>query len=624
MRITFELFAKKKRVAIEQLQRAAAANRWRFVECDGVTYMLHPETVNGKTIYMIEDNGTLLHYHHLSNEERAHAIAMLNELTAQKADQLIERVAKAFSTSYHTIYRLNRERSIERKKRCDAGCTRKGVPPEAMSKFEAYYISNNQANAKLAYNLVRRQFQGFDLPYRYFVKKSREIEPARLRYHQEAGFERLHGPRIRRDLWTEFEFMEEVSLDGWVVPDRCLKSVNLPGKFNYNGRDVSMVCIFAFDTRTGYPLAWKAFERSINQEDVLSLLLEIVYRWGRPSGHWLMDNGSEFINEAVQRFVRGLWNTEEHETKQRVVFSLPYGPNGKGRHERQHKIFKDEFSAFSRSYSPNARESRKPTKQLSYVKPTHTLAEWKEMFTAYLNGYYMEAERISWQDPNFKRYHERNANRPHTLTEAIDRAYTTFVKQEVEPQKLAFLYASKFTAHIKQSTFRTTHAGEIFVYVPEGDGVPMNRYHELFEVVVNPLELGQAWVCDMQGNMVCEAWDLRYKNNGITFSRERAAAARKLRNRINKLAKEEAEAKVAFDDVTAQLASRHRTAGVSGGTGVSARHLTEPIESHNIEQALFSDPQFSPDVAPASLPVLEDEEYIEIGMDIYDQERKSA
>lgn len=598
MLLTFAQFAEEKEISLMHVCRLAKAEQFSSIDYDGHRFSLvqDGQFPNGKPRFFVvvpePPNGTLPqsehHKKHLSSEEKEAALSALTLVLSRGEKETlwdaVKVIAEHYDVSCSSIFRLWRSRKVERKRRTDKGVQKKGIPPNAMEMFEGIYIQNAQGpNVKLAYNLTRRQFQGFDLPIRYFRARGKEIEPQRLAFHQQAKFESKYTPRVRRDLWAEFEFLDSVSLDGWTVPDRVLHKFGLSDltkqKFEFAGKDVSMVCVFAFDSKTGYPLAWKAFEKSVSADDVLSILLDVVYNWGRPTS-WLLDNGTEFTNESVQRFLRGLYSTDEHELKSRIIFSEPYQPYGKGRHERQHRIFKDEFNAFSRSYSPNAMESRKPTRELSYVAPTHTLAEWVEGFEVYLNGYYREAERASWLNPKEGLHSAINENRPKTLNQAFELAYKTFVPTKIEPQKLAFLYAKKFHAKIKNGLFVTPKSiSQIkYSYFPEGEGISFERYHETFEVVVNPTNLYQAWICDLSETFVCEAWDLAGKSLGDAPNRTMAAEYRKRRNQEVKFAKRAAQAK----------ADRVKMEEILKGKRSTEHGTCEAVEVRNVEDAIYS------------------------------------
>jgi hypothetical protein len=608
--ISFEQFACQKKLSIQYVRKMAITSDYLFIDHAGMRYDLTQDGThaNGTPRYFVIVKDDARKKKHLSNEQREMVLSELNAMNAKNESDAVSKIAKKYDVSYWSVYRMwkNPER-VQRKARADRGTTKKEIPAAALVMFDSIYIQNAQcANVQLAYNLMRRQFEGVDLPIRYFRARAREIEPQRLLFHQESKFEQKHTPRVRRDLWSEFEFLEQVSLDGWTVPDRVLKSWGMEDltktKFKYNGKDVSMVCVFAFDSKTRYPLAWKAFEKSVSQDDVLGVLLDVVYNWGRPST-WLLDNGTEFTNESVQRFLRGLYTTQDHETKTRVIFSEPYQPYGKGSHERQHRIFKDEFCAFSRSYSPSQEESRKPTRQLSYVKPTHTLSEWIEKFEVYLNGYYREAQRTSWMNPSYKSHHEENANRPRSLKDAFDRAYKSFEPFKIDPMKLAFLFSRKFRSGIKQGVFVTPAAisAKKIVYVPDGEGIPCERYSETFEVVVNPANMYQAWICDLNGNCICGAWDLRGKNRIETPTREIATAYRKTRNIIKKRTREVAEAKatlVQMDELwKAKSPAAHEQIGV-----------------RNIEKSIYENLK-TPVAAENTVPM--DDEYMKLGEEFY-------
>ncbi|MBP8975079.1 MAG: transposase family protein [Bacteroidetes bacterium] len=555
MNLTFREFAEQRNTTYDTIQKNAYRSGWKEIRFHGKKYPLIQSgihEINGKKRYLVVVPEEEKKKKHLTLEERKNAYTELMQVisTGVSESEAIGSVAKKYRISYWSVYRMLKEpQRIERRRRADANCSRKDLPQEVIDYFDSIYIQNAQrGNARLAFNLTRQKYNKLELPYRFFLKRGKQLENIRLAYHQQAQYEKRYTPRLRRDLWTEYEFMEQVSLDGWTVPDRVLQSWGLGEltnkKFKYNNRDVSFVCVMAFDTKTGYPLAWQAFERSLNSDDVMSLLLDVVYNWGRPT-QWLIDNGSEFVNEPVQRFLHGLYSQEEHKNRTRIIFSEAYQPYGKGRHERQHRIFKDEFCAFSKSYSPNQKESRKPTRQLSYVKPTQTLAEWCEKFNNYLHSYYMDAQRASWLNPDYRPNAPENANRPKTLREAFEIAYKTYQPIKPEAQQLAYLYAKKFRAKLKQGVFTSpvSISPKKIVYVPEGDGIPYERYNEIFEVIVNPLDLSQAWITDLNSNFICTATDMRYKGTIYQPNRNIAKEYRKLRNKSTKEAKELAEVK---------------------------------------------------------------------------------
>lgn len=610
MTLTLSQFADRRKITLAGAHWLAQRSGMRHIDHGGDRFqlLLQGEHANGKPRYLVvvpESPNADRKKIHLDDAQREAALSMLNELFAKKTNSAdgISQVAKLFGVSYWSVYRLwkNPDRA-KRKTRADKGSTKKIIPTAAMEMFESIYVQNAQCgNVHLAYNMMKREFPGFDLPYRYFKSRSPELEKLRLAHHQQAQFEQTYTGRIRRDLWAEFEFLDQVTLDGWVVPDRVLKETGLEdltkNKFQFRGKDVSMVCVFAFDSKTRTPLAWNAFEKSINADDVLTILLEVVYNWGIPST-WLLDNGTEFTNESVQRFLRGLYTTQEHQDKHRIIFSEPYQPTGKGAHERQHRIFKDEFCAFSPSYSPNAQESRKPTRQLSSVKPSHTLEQWTNKFQAYLDGYFREAQRVSWLNPLYRPHAPENADRPRSLNDAFERAYRMFVPKKCDPKKLAFLYARKFRSCLKQGTFRTPAAISPykFVYLPEGEGIPDRRIGETFEIVVNPVNMNQAWICDLDGNTICEAWDLRGKSSANVPTKQVAAELRKKRNQEVKAAKKHAQAIVDRQQVEDLMRGR----GLVKDT-IAAQQVEQSIYTELQTPALEIDPELEAELVNATL-----------------------
>lgn len=547
--ITLKQLAIETGLSYDTLKKKLYRNDSQLIEVADIKYRV--ERIGRRYYVMTQNDITAKQSRYLTDAEREAAYNdLIGALLAgmEEADAM-QRIAEQYNVSGKTIRRLYKSFGQLRKKRSDSGLLKSNITNDVLKDFEAYYIRNAQANVRLAYDLVRKKYAHMQLPsYMTFWRYARTLEPLRVSYHYQSQFEKEYTPRLRRDLWAEYEFMECVTLDCWTVPDRVLQSWGLNEltmkKFKHRAMDISFIIIMAVDSKTGYPLAWRALERSVNSEDVMSVLLEVVYNWGRPN-MWLMDNGSEFVNESVQRFLRGLYTTEEHEAKRRILFSEAYQPYGKGRHERLHRIFKDEFCAFSDSYSPNQQESRKPTRRLSYVKPMHTLEEWREKFGRYLSSIFMDRERDMWLNPLYSKNSLENKNRPRTMREAFERAYITYTKVSVPAEKLAYLYGKKFRAKLKAGVFTTPASISPIrlTYIPCEEGIPYHRYHEIFEIVINPMNTSQAWIYDMRGMFVCEAKDFRYSNVAQP-TQMIAKEYRKIRNKALKEAKKLATLKL--------------------------------------------------------------------------------
>lgn len=559
MLLTISQFAHHKGLSARHVQRLAAASSWTSIDHQSVLYRLVKTgsyDVNGKPIFAVEVPDAPITRRHLSKEEKE---ALFMRMVAGEDGH---NLACEFGVSYTAVFRLKKTGTVSRKRRKDAGARKiDWIPRNARDTFDAIYLGSAQKNAKYAMFLVERELGGVKLSYRLALSWASELNAQHTLRHQAARFERDYTPHIRRDLWGEYEFMEQVLFDCWKA-DLWVKHGNT---------QVQPRLVVAIDLKTRHILSYKVMARDANAEDVMDVALDLVYRWGRP-GMFLMDNGPEFTNVDVQRFVRGLWSTEEHEARERIIFSEAYHPQSKGAIERLFRIFKDEFCVFSSSYSPNPVDSRKPTKRLSHVAGDMTIGEFKVRFNGYMTtGVFMSRPRIMWMNPHYSRRHEANEGRPLTMTDAIDRAYATHEKIEVDPKKLAVLFAKTFRKEVRRGSIAITYAGVRYMYIP--DEIPPERIAETFDLLVNPMDMSRAWVLDLAGTVVTEAREPRLANvaGGVVLTRERASEVKKIRNRVIKHTRAAASLKREIDGLA--IVSRGDTSAVNAPGEDTSREL---------------------------------------------------
>lgn len=577
MTLTFQQFAEKNNLSLRGVRYLAQLHNYKKIIHNGIEYNLVRigRRVKQWDQYAIDDRNRLKNKHLTPGEK-----SEIKNKLEHGADA--KELALKYNVSLASVYRVKEKQ--ERSVRSDAGEKRIGLPPNAQDIFNSAYIANAQKNARLAYEYAVKQLGGFYFPYKYALEWAKELNALHSYAHYASRFESAYNAHIRRDLWGEYEFMQQVVWDVWKADDWVI----------YKGKDVQPRIVLGIELKTGLPVAWKAFPHDPNAEDINSVMLEFVYKWGVPETI-LLDNGREFKNESVLRFLSGWWNTEKHEVKRRIIFSQAYQPRGKGRIERLFRIFKDEFCAFSPSYSPNPKDSRKPNLQLSHVAATKTLKEFCEALDSFINGDLLSRQRTMWYNNNYTRNHPINEKRPRNMQEALDRVYTAFQPNKISTEKLAFLYAKKFRKQLRNASFKITYAGERFMYLPED--LPFERFHETFDILLDPINVGHAWVCDLRGNAICEAWDLRYKNVGL--SREQASEAKKLNNRINKSAKKQLKNINELKLVAPKIAKRHI-------------RETAPVE--NIEETIYKG------IKVEEQDTEIDSDYIDALADIYEQQ----
>lgn len=564
--LSFEQFAARHSLTLQWVRSLARRGSWSVIKHNGKRYQLqqHGTCSNGAPRYyiVVQDDGKKKK--HLTPDQRKAALQMLYNLVGSNSANAVAEVANRFGVSYWSVYRLWRENKTERQKRSDAGTQRVGVPPGAREWFKRFYLDNAQRNARLAYEKTVQHFGGLYFPYRYALEWRKEIQIAHRFEHYEGDAENRYSPTLRHDNWAEWEFMQLVTVDMVTIPDRCI----------HNGEERTIVAGHVRDMKTGWILAKHVVARSFTHEDVMILLLDFVYNWGKPDGV-RFDNDPVFKNEVVQRFVSGWWTSEEHELKERIDFGPSHAPKYKPGHERFHRIIKDEFCCFSPSYSPNRQESRKPTKRLAYVAPTQTLDEWIEKYEHFLHTDYVTRQRTMWMSPHHTRRHQVNQDRPRTMTEAFERAYATFTPRKLEPFRLAYLYARHWVKQLKQNVFALSYADENFMYIPKT--LMVHREGDHFKLLMDPTNVGHVWVCELNGEtVICEAWDPRYEQSGMP--REQAKEVRKYANRVRKAAKEQAKALKQLQSVSPTIANNVR----------KRVGLKEEVPTRNIEQAVFS------------------------------------
>ena len=159
MNLTFQEFAERNHTTINTIEVLACRYSYKKIIYNRETYLLVQSGIheaNGKPKYMIKISDEGKKKKHLAAEERKNAYTELIQLLSQgiSESEAINSIAKKYGVSYWSIYRMLKEpQRIERKRRADAGTTKKKIPPEVkdVTELVAEYrkVVNDAVNALL-------------------------------------------------------------------------------------------------------------------------------------------------------------------------------------------------------------------------------------------------------------------------------------------------------------------------------------------------------------------------------------------------------------------------------------------------------------------------------------------
>jgi len=439
--------------------------------------------------------------------------------------------------------------------RSDKGKSRKLTKAElkeAKQHFTVLLLANVQRNVKLTIEKVFKN-TGIEIPQRKAYKWARELSGAHLQKHYMHKFLSRKTPHIIRDLWSEYEnFLDCVVADEWKVDE---KGVWVHWKSEGYEKIEAMAYIVMFiDMKTRYPLSMQITTGSITTADTVKAAMQLIRDWGRPK-QWIFENQKTWNNTEFLRFILGLYDGEltspslhpiefldldELKTieysNDKIIRTTPNHPEGKPI-ERTFRIIKDEFCAYSPSYSPNQFDSRKPELGMAHPGVHRTFEELRYDLLGFMENDFLDRERIMFHNRMLSPAHETNKARPRTIRQAFELAYQKYEADKVDPLRLAYLYGEKYKAKYTAGaiTFTYKPSLEKLNYVPAEPEKLYEYEGSKLIVIVNQYDIYHGWIFSPDGELLTEAQDHR-KFGAV--SRDRANELGKLKRQQTKLNKQ--------------------------------------------------------------------------------------
>jgi hypothetical protein len=483
------------------------------------------------------------------------------EFTKPSGKPNLALISEKLNVEYHSLRRYVTGFYKGESPRADKGQVRKfekKLVKNLKDRFEAWYLGNAQKNVKQAIYKVQLE-TGNSIPLQKAYEWARTLDSGHDFKHYYKTFISRHVPHISRDNFGETEnFLDVVLMDVWKIDDpfipetereklnnelESLKNSNKKQWEKQRSKASTAYALSFIDAKTAYPLTIVLCPHSVSGSDVKKGLMRLIQKWGIPK-RWYLDNGKEFVNRETIDFLYGVhsgemeWNpsctnlkTVELIDDNNLIFAKPYSPYGKGRLERQFRIWKDEHAAYSPSYSPNMNESRKPGLELSCVQPVQFFEGLAKDLDGFIYGEFLTREREMFFHPGFTRSHEINVNRPKTIQEAFSLAYSNYTPRYVDEFLLAYHYADKRKATFRSGVVAFTHKQIKLSFIPlhPENLLGYSHINEAITVLMDPQNYYHCWLFD-SNRLLGEAQDIRYQKN-LGISKDRASYINKIQNK---------------------------------------------------------------------------------------------
>ena len=256
--------------------------------------------------------------------------------------------------------------------------------------------------------------------------------------------------------------------------------------------------------------------------------MELVREYGRPK-QWIFENAKTWKNENFLQFIMGLYANDEYmkgfsniefmnlDDLKTVEKQTTYIVRSGVRHpqskpvERTFRILKDEYAAFLQSYSPNMKESRKPTMRDSHPGVTRTFDELRRTFTSFMQNEFLTRKRTMFENRMLSSAHPTNKLRPKTILEAFNLAYQKFEPDKVKPLKLAYMYADKYRVKFTKGELQFVNklSLEKMHFVPDELYEVYKHLDERLVLLVDQYDQYHGWIFTEDGDLLSEAKDLR-------------------------------------------------------------------------------------------------------------------
>ncbi len=470
----------------------------------------------------------------------------------------LRKISQSLAIHYDTLYRWYRN-SYKKKDqhRADKGKSRKLSEQQlkiANLAFEKLYLANAQGNVSLTIDKVEDN-TGIRIPQRLAYAWAACLKAPSKQKHYMPKFINQNTAFTIRDLWGEYEnFLDCVVGDEWKVDEFGVWHTSK--EEGYEDIKATAYIIAFQDMKTRKIVSMLMTANSITTQDTKRCAMELVRDWGLPK-QWILENSKTWTNADFLRFLFGLYDNDLVSAgKNRIEFmnldelkvvewSNDVVIRSGVRHpqskpiERTFRIIKDEFCAYSPAYSPNMEESRKPTERDAHPGVHRTFNELRHELTLFIENDFMDRRRTMFMDRKLSAAHQVNKNRPKTIREAFEIAYSTYEPNWCNPHKLAYHYGdkggSKFNGAVE---FVYKPSLEKLRFIPDGTGAEacwMYMQRKL-TVVIDQYDIYHGWIYDKEGTYICEAKDPRKFG---AKSREQSNAIGKLKRKLIQTQKRE-------------------------------------------------------------------------------------
>lgn len=507
--------------------------------------------------YIVPKEAAAPKYKH-PTELTAETIVEINKLLATETFQKkngkpnIARIAEFVHEHYWTIKRyLEGNYKKDGENRADKGQSRKFKSltknrlKELKGTFEWLLLKNCQRNVALTIEKVEMN-EGILIPERIAYRWAHAFLAAHKQSHYLKKFIMQDTPHVIRDLWTEYpNFLDCVVADEWKIDE-----FGVMHHYKEEGYEEIIATAYAVifqDMKTRKPVGTVITPHSTTTADTVKAAMQVVRDYGRPK-KWLFENAKTWKNEQFLRFILGLYEDDKEcgvefldydhlvvlESLTDEVTRTRVGrPEGKPV-ERTFRIIKDEFCAYSESYSPNMEDSRKPELMSAHPEVTRTFEELYRDLTLYLENDFLDRKRVMFYNRMLSYAHPENKQRPRTIRVAFDIAYATYEPEKVDELKLAYLYGEKFKRKFVKGmvSFIYPTSAERLSFIPVDIEAMYQYVGQNVVLLVNQYNVHTGWFFDMNRNLICGAKDLREFGS---VNRERANELGKLARDIQRI-----------------------------------------------------------------------------------------
>jgi hypothetical protein len=463
----------------------------------------------------------------------------------------MQKVSDVTNINYTTCYNYFKNKYKEKgQQRADKGVSRalKNLSQkqidEIKSVFEILLKKDAQAKVQLAIEKTLMN-TGIKIPERLAYRWAQAFKAIHKSYHNPKALILKKGFHIIRDQWTEFQnFNDCVYADEWKVDEY---GVWIHWKEEDYEKQRAVAYIVAFQDAKTRQVELVMTQNSVTTNDTIKACLNWVLKFGRPK-KFVFENAKTWKNEQFLRFVLGLYDDNNtgiefadydrlmsFETTNDDVARTRVGrPEGK-QIERVFRIIKDEFCAFSESYSPNPQESRKPEFQSSGPGVTRTFEDLRLHLGLFMEHDFVDRQRSMFQSRLLSPAHPDNKDRPKTIREAFENGYAYYTRVNVDEFRLAYLYAEKYNRKLNGLQFEFIYptSKERMVYYPDDISAAIPFMDQKITLLVNQYNVYKGWFF-VDGKMICGCTDLRLQG---AVSKDQANNLGKANNELLRISK---------------------------------------------------------------------------------------